>query len=263
MSPSVDVIDAHAHLQQPPYTSEPDEALARDLLTQMDFTSVDMAVIFPVAAHKGNPKNTAQYNDFIADMVKKYPQFVGFGSVNPLDGKKAVEELDRFPTLKLKGVKLHPSIQNFHCDSNEMHTIAQKCEELNLPILIHAYFPFDGTESQHLYKLVTTHESTQFILAHTGGHTFLDFYTYTERRKAGRDNVYFDVSSLPIMFMRSPYKEQVRWLLQQMGADRVVFGSNYPKYQLVDALAAFEELGLPFEESQKIMSTTISTLLNL
>lgn len=261
---TVDIIDAHAHVAPPGSLFNTYEAAPEDLISQMDMNSVDMAVILPVATEKGKAKVTGKYNDFIADTVKKSPdRFIGFGSVHPKDGKKALEELDRFPDAGLKGVKVHPVLQNFHCNSEEMDSIAKKCGDLYLPILIHSHFLCDTQEFEGLYKLVVNHEDTTFVLAHTSGHTFLDCYSYVERRRSGKDNVYFDVSSVCMMFRRSPYTDHLTWLLQQMGVDRVVFGSNYPVYDVMDALLAFDELGLSFEESQQVLGKTIAELLKL
>lgn len=260
---TVDIIDAHVHLAPPGGQYKLYEATPEDVITQMDNNSVDMAVILAVAP-KGNTTLTGKYNDFIADTVKKFPdRFIGFGSVHPIDGKKALEELDRFPGLGLKGLKVHPVVQNFHCNSEEMNAVAHKCGELALPVLIHSHFLYDTHESEQLYTLLVNNEDTVFILAHTGGHTFLDLYSYVERRRSGKDNVYFDVSSVCMMFERSPYTDHLRWLIQQMGVDRVVFGSNYPKYDLMDALLAFDELNLPFEEAEYVLGKTIATLLKL
>ncbi len=259
---TLDLIDAHAHLALP---EQPDiENQAEDLITQMDITSVDAAVILAMATEKGNLKLTERYNDFIADTAKKFSdRFIGFGSVHPGDGKKALEELDRFCDLGLKGLKVHPILQNFHCDSKEMDSVARKCEDLDIPVLIHSYFPYDVQENEGLHKLVGAHENTKFILAHVGGLAFLDCYAYVEARNAGKDHVYFDVSSVIMMFRNSPYTEQLRWLIEKMGADRVVFGSNYPKYQLLDALEALDEMGLSFEDSQQILARTMAELLKL
>jgi len=261
---TIDIVDAHAHLAMPGNLFENHEASPEDLILQMDIASVDMAVILAVASEKGNLKATRKYNDFIADTVKRFSdRFIGFGSVHPEDGRKAAEELDRFPDLGLKGVKLHPVLQNFHCNSEGMNLIAEKCEDLAIPVLIHSHFLYDASESEGLYRLTVKNEETAFILAHMGGHTFLDLYSHVERRRSGRDNVYFDISSVAVMFRRSPYTSHIAWLIQQMGADRVVFGSNYPKYHMVDALTAFDELGLPFKESQQVLGKTIAELLKL
>src|SRR6266571_9018278 len=54
-------------------------------------------------------------NDYIAEIVKQYPeQFMGFGSVDPWKGKAAVKEAERCAReLGLRGLKFHPSSQNF------------------------------------------------------------------------------------------------------------------------------------------------------
>lgn len=257
----VDIIDAHAHLAFPQPLFEGHEAAAEDLVSQMETTSVDLAVVLALATEKGNLKATKKYNEFIADTAKEFcDQFTGVGSVHPGDAKKAVEELDRFCDLGLKGVKFHPGMQNFHCNDEEMNAIAKKCEDLDIPVIIHSYFPDDTSEYDRLYTLVADNQHTKFVLAHMGGHAFLDCYRYVQ---SSTKNVYFDVSSIAVMFRRSPYTEHIAWLIQKIGADRVMFGSNYPMYQLVDALAAFDDLGLPFEESQQILGKTAAELLKL
>jgi predicted TIM-barrel fold metal-dependent hydrolase len=256
----VDVIDAHVHL---PLNEKGAGNSVEDLILQMDMAGVDMAVVLAVATEKNNLPHTQKYNDFIADAVKMAPRrLIGFGSVHPLDGKKALRELDRFPDLHLKGIKLHPLLQNFRCNIPEMDLIAEKAKDLKIPILIHSHFPCN-TEFEQLYNFVVSHPDTQIILAHMGGHRFLDCYVFAERRNPGTDNVYFDVSSVSSLFGRSPYTRHLKWLIEKMGSDRVIFGSNYPRYQLVDALSAFDELELSFEDSQQILGKTIAELLVL
>jgi predicted TIM-barrel fold metal-dependent hydrolase len=260
MDSQADVIDAHAHL----LLNEEDAGNpAEDLLLQMDMAGVDMAVVLAVATDKNDLSHTQKYNDFIADAVKMTPQrLIGFGSVHPLDGKEALKELDRFPDLHLKGIKLHPLLQNFRCNIPEMDLIAKKANDLKIPILIHSHFPCN-TEFEQLYNFVVNHPDTHVILAHMGGHRFLDCHVFAERRNSGADNVYFDVSSVSSLFRRSPYTNHLKWLIEKMGSDRVIFGSNYPRYQLVDALSAFDELGLSFRDSQQILGKTIAELLML
>lgn len=249
---TVDVVDAHCHLYP--------ESNTHALLEQMDTASVDVAVILAVAPN--NVDKTQHLNEFIADTTKAFPdRFIGFGSVHPKTGEKAVQELERFPDLGLKGVKLHPVNQGFQCDIPEMDQISKKCEDLGLPILVHSYFPYNVLESERLYRCVVDHPDTLYILAHMGGHRFLDCLPYCARRKEGVHNVYFEVSSTAVMVKRSPYTEQLKWIITQMGTDRVVFGSNYPTYDLVDALSAVDDLGLSFEESQHILGRTLYDLL--
>lgn len=252
---TTDVIDIHAHLALPGTLYKGHEATADDLIQQMEMNSVDLAVVLAVASDKEK-----EYNDFIADTVQEFPdRFIGFGSVHP-QNKNALKELDRFQDLGLQGVKIHPVMQNIHCDTPKLYAVAKKCADINIPVLIHSYFPHDILESERLYKLVTENKDTTFILAHMGGHRFLDCISYMGPQAP---NVYFDISSVSFMFSRSPYAEQVVWLIQKIGVDRVMFGSNYPVYDLADALAAFDDLGLSFEESQHVLGKTAADLLKL
>src|SRR2546430_3646972 len=77
-------------------------------------------------------------NDLVADACRAYPKtFVGFGSVDPLKGDRAVSELDRIADLGLKGVKLHPSLQAFAPNEEQHWPLYEKCQELALITLFH------------------------------------------------------------------------------------------------------------------------------
>ena len=78
-------------------------------------------------------------NDEVAGIVQRYPeQFVGFASVDPWKGKKAIEELERAVTvLGLKGLKLHPSIQAFYPHDTRFYPLYEKISALGVPALFH------------------------------------------------------------------------------------------------------------------------------
>src|SRR5260370_40254747 len=77
-------------------------------------------------------------NDLVAQAVREYPdRFVGFGSVDPLKGDRAVADLDRISELGLKGVKLHPSLQAFAPNEERHWPLYEKCQDLGLIALFH------------------------------------------------------------------------------------------------------------------------------
>src|SRR5207247_1343232 len=77
-------------------------------------------------------------NDLVAEAVRMYPKtFVGFGSVDPLKGDRAVEDVDRIAELGLKGVKLHPSLQAFAPNEERHWPLYEKCQDLGLIVLFH------------------------------------------------------------------------------------------------------------------------------
>ena len=75
-------------------------------------------------------------NDLVAQACREYPKnFIGFGSVDPLKGDRAVEELDRIAEMGLKGVKLHPSLQAFAPNEEKHWPLYERCQELGLIVL--------------------------------------------------------------------------------------------------------------------------------
>src|SRR5438309_9492135 len=77
-------------------------------------------------------------NDLVAQACRESPKnFIGFGSVDPLKGDRAVEELDRIAEMGLKGVKLHPSLQAFAPNEEKHWPLYERCQELGLIVLFH------------------------------------------------------------------------------------------------------------------------------
>src|SRR4051812_17680508 len=64
-------------------------------------------------------------------------RFVGFGSVDP-NREDALERLARFPSLGLKGLKLHPTMQAFDPGDDRFLPFFDAAAELGLVLLTHA-----------------------------------------------------------------------------------------------------------------------------
>ena len=88
------------------------------------------------------PPSIDKANDYIADLVKTYPdKFIGFCAVNPKykGVKAAVEELERsIEDLGLTGLKLYPAYDHYSPDDPELaFPIFKKAQELEIPVMIH------------------------------------------------------------------------------------------------------------------------------
>ena len=92
------------------------EELAREY-DEMDVLAVLLA--WDAETATGRPRVP---NDLVAQACREFPKtFIGFGSVDPLKGERAVAECDRIAELGLKGVKLHPSLQAFAPNVSEIN----------------------------------------------------------------------------------------------------------------------------------------------
>lgn len=78
-------------------------------------------------------------NDYVARAVKKYSDvFRAFGSIDPHQGKKALNEIERIKDLGLLGVKFQQAQQEFFVnDIEKCYPFWAKCQELGLKVLFH------------------------------------------------------------------------------------------------------------------------------
>jgi predicted TIM-barrel fold metal-dependent hydrolase len=63
------------------------------------------------------------------------------------------------------------------------------------------------------------------------------------------------------MLAGSPFAEQFAWVLRKVGLDRVVYGSDYPLDDPVQALAAVRSLGFSDAELAAVMHDNAAALL--
>lgn len=63
------------------------------------------------------------------------------------------------------------------------------------------------------------------------------------------------------MFANGPFAEQFTWVLRKVGTDRIVFGSDYPLDDPIQAIRAVGELGLSEPELAAILHDNAAALL--
>src|SRR5207244_9934958 len=131
ISLALKAIDFHVHLPTPDWLDksmkgyiEAAEAYFRSKVVRRslkeladDYEKLDVLAVllaWDAETATGRPRVP---NEVVAQACGDYPKtFIGFGSVDPLKGERAVAELDIISFLALKGVKLHPSLQAFAPD---------------------------------------------------------------------------------------------------------------------------------------------------
>jgi len=140
-----------------------------------------------------------------------------------------------------RGLKLHPIIQKIPLTSSATHAAVEAFAPHRLPVLFHCgissyYLGAERSKQEPRYgaihyavDLVRDFPAVRFIAGHSG----LMQVDEVMRRLAGFPNVWVDTS-----FM-SP--ERVRQLIGAFGAERVLFGSDWPYGNRLPALAIVRE----------------------
>jgi predicted TIM-barrel fold metal-dependent hydrolase len=154
-------IDVHSHLSTAAGTPEMSEAELKAVEAYIGFrpgekTEKEMAQDFIDADVKGliishdceaNTGQTVVSNDYVAQMVKDYPEaFLGaWAMIDPWKGKVAIRELERaVKELGLMGLKFQQLIQGFFPNDRQFYPLYEKCVELKVPVMFHTGFGASG-----------------------------------------------------------------------------------------------------------------------
>ncbi len=180
-------------------------------------------------------------NEQVADLVKMHPtRFIGFGSINLSKSQTYVEEKIReIDRLRLKGVKLMPTLQFFNPVSvkSKMETLFEYCEKKGKIVMCHTgcdpyvweepHFSQDANP-KHLKSVIQDFEKVKIIVAHMGCYSAkVPGVWIDEALELGKENenVWFDIAAVPYVVTYREFVDKVR---RTVGFDRVLFGSDYP-----------------------------------
>ncbi len=221
------------------------------LLEQGDKAGIEKFVILPVAMR---PDRTRHINDFILQELKEQPRFYGFGTVHAaMDG--ITEEVEYIVENGLRGIKMHPDSQVFAIDDVRLFPVYEMVEG-KLPILFHmGDTRFDYSHPARLRRVMELFPQLQVIAAHFGGYSMYETAYDLLRNK----DCFFDVSS-SLMFMEEGVAEKY---INAYGADRFVYGSDYPMWEPAKEMQRFLKLKLKPAQVESIAYKTAEYLLKV
>lgn len=248
-------IDAHCHIYPDAIAQRAVEGIGRfydlpllyrgtlsDLVTVQDRAGISGGVIFSVAT---TPHQVGSINRFIASCAgESGGRFVGLGTVHP-DSETLEEDIESIVALGLRGVKMHPDFQRFHLDGHRCMRVFELCEG-RLPVLVHTGdHRYDFSNPERMAAALRAFPHLTVIGAHFGGWSVWDD---AERLLTDYPNFYVDTSSSFYAF--SP--DRARRIIRCYGAERVLFATDYPMWDLENEIAFLDALGLDGEELEML-----------
>ena len=142
--------------------------------------------------------------------------------------------------------------------------LIEAIRENNLVVLTHAsepvghHYPGKGRiVPEVLYPLITRFPDLTLVCAHWGGG--LPFYSLMPEVKEALGNVYYDTAASPFLYRPDVYVHVTRLV----GADRILFGSDYPLLHPGRLLAEIDSVPLTPEERQQVLAGNAGRLLGL
>jgi uncharacterized protein len=226
---SVRIWDLHGHLAGSGKT--PVESISRSL-EYADRMAVERVVISMGMSfsYDPSPDEIRRQNDDVLRAIRHAPgRALGMVYLNPKHTKESLEELDRcVRDGPMVGVKLWVAIR---CNDPCLDPIIRRAEQLKAPVYQHTYFRvgenLKGESSPaDLSELAARHPGASLICGHSGN----DWERGVRAIRAAK-NVSVDLSGC------DPAAGMVEMAVRELGAQRVIYGSDFPGRSFASQLA--------------------------
>lgn len=276
------IVDFHTHILPPQVKENRDDfvkgdacfaefysspkakiATAEELIASMDQAEIDTSVILNTGWM--SQELCAQINDYILEAAARYPdRLVAFCAIQPKVGEAAIVELERCARGGARGIgELRPDIQGFDLGDKEvMEPFAEVARRYRLLFLIHAsepvghLYPGKGTITPDtLYRFISNFPELYVICAHWGGG--LPFYALMPEVASALANTFFDTAATRFLYHPRIFKH----IADIAGADKILFGSDYPLLAPSRIIDQIESVGLSPELKAMILGGNARRLL--
>lgn len=202
-----------------------------NLIREMDASRVAESVILPIAV--GFP-----FGDDLADRWRAAvaatntgDRFHLGGTVHPRASDR-VAELERQAAAGARIIKLHPTVQRFHPDGEDMMEVYEACDRLGLAVFFHGGRAGIEPEATHRYALPRHYEAAladfpdvPFVIGHSGARDVAGFIPLAQRY----ENAWLGVHGQGVTSLHE--------ILEATGGERMLFGTDWPWYHLCATLA--------------------------
>jgi uncharacterized protein len=260
------IIDAHCHVWpdhiaatvlagRPAGMDARHDGTVDGLRRAMDAAGIDRAVCLGVA-HA--PRTVQRTNEFIGSLDRG--RFIPFGTVHP--GLSAAANLASLRDNGIAGVKLHPLFQDLSLADPRVIELMAALADTGITVITHAGAGGDLEANergspQSLRALLDAVPRLRLIACHFGGYHRLE---EAERYVVGSRAI-LETSWPPTTAGLDVAR--IQEIITSHGADRVVFGSDWPMTDPSAEIAAVRALGLTREQEAGVLGGNLAALLGV
>lgn len=238
-------------------------ATAAELLHSMDGAGVDVSVALGFAWR--DPDLCRRHNDYLLEAAAKSgSRLLPFCVVQPSDASTA-EEAARCAAAGARGLgELRPHSQGYQLDGPAGMLLADIARQHRLTLLFHVSEPVghdypgkEGLPLSSFYRFLQAHPDLTVVGAHLGGG--LPFLATMPSVRRALARTYVDTAALPYLYDETAYQEVARLI----GAERILFGSDFPLLEQQCQIAAIRRSGLDETAQRLILGENAERVLSL
>lgn len=247
--------DLHCHLSGTLRGTVPEERLAH-LLEIADRMGIDRVCVYMGLrfSRDPDPATFRKENDEVLRAIAKFPERAfGFVYLNPKHVDESLAELERcVANGPMVGVKLWMAQR---ANAPELDPIIRRAAELKAVIFQHTWFKLAGNEQGEstpadFAELAGRHPTVPIICGHTGGDWELGIRAIRHLK-----NVYADLAG------SDPVAGYTEMAVRELGAERVIYGSDAPGRSFASQLAKVHGANIPDEAKQLIFGENLKRLM--
>jgi predicted TIM-barrel fold metal-dependent hydrolase len=260
------IIDAHAHvwpdqIAGPALSANPVPGLVArgdgtvgGLTADMAASGVALSCCLGIA---NQARHVDRVNEFVAGLAGEGRY--GFGTVHT--DLSVEDNLASLARHGIKAVKLHPLFQDFALDDPRLWEILEAFGS-DVAVITHVGEGGDAhtnslSSPRMIRDIAQQFPDLRLMACHFGGYKILDD---AEEMLSGAD-VVLETSWPPSLATLQP--DRVRRLIRNHGAERVVFGSDWPMTSPREEIAAIEALALSDDETKAVLGGTLARVLDI
>ncbi len=241
-------------------------------------------------------------NDELSKAIKRYPdRFIGLAALAPQSPGEAADELERaVKELGLRGAKIHSHIGDTYLDDKRYWVIFERVEKLDVPIYLHPTTPrpsmlkpytdygyalagpawgFGAETALHAMRLIYSgvfdkYPGLKIILGHLGeGLIFwMDRIDFAFKKPWMDKELQPKIKKLPSEYIRNNFIITTSGMFavpaflcvfMEIGADRVMFASDYPYEKSEEAAHFMEKVPISDIDKEKIYHLNAERLFKL
>ncbi|HEY7125022.1 MAG TPA: amidohydrolase family protein [Ktedonobacterales bacterium] len=276
------IIDAHTHLFPPEIRAHREHyaerdpwfgelygnpkarmATAEELMASMEAAGVDVSLAFPFGW--SDPGLIEECNSYLLDVMRRFPgKIIGLAAIQPTAGVRAVAELERCARAGMPGCgELMPHGQGYRLNDLALLTpLVEVMRAYGLFLLTHASEPVGhmyhgkgNVAPADLEVFLRSFPDLRVVAAHWGGG--FPFYELMPEVQQAAANLWYDSAASPYLYRPEIFPIAARIV----GAQKLLFASDYPLISQARMLAYTRSSGLTEDELRLVLGENAQALL--
>lgn len=242
--------------------------IIKEVVSNMQKGCIDYTIL----ANFAPVKVLHQNNIWTITMAKKHTQLVPLISIHPEMEGNILSHLKQYIALGAKGVKIHPSAQGFLPNDYRLQSVYEYCSEIAFPIVFHCGLTSEVrinnySDLEMLMPVIDEYQNIPIILGHMAEGKVGDVLWLSKVYR----NVYFDTSIAISGLLCIKRVHDDCWqddnividIINKIGANRIIFGSDYPFGCPIHDIKRFMDMSLINEDKRLILGDNSMRVFNI